>query len=189
MRKALKKGTLRLGRHNSGYLIATDRVIIWVKDEHVHPKIKAVVAELLEFLPDHKPDVLYQVRSGSEPVLVVDPASIFALVDTSFTPLEEFIVSPVSLLDRGYPTRLLQDTRSGKIRGTLQEHLDLIDRKYLDYNVEGDPTGPFANPSGSFLYYTNGTAKIGFIPHVYEVDQSKETINLLGMVDYTRDEN
>lgn len=184
MRRSLKKGSLRIGRYNSGYLIVTDKVFIWCADKEIHPKIKAIVAELLEFLPDHQPDCLYQVSVKEEPKLVEDPTKIFNCLNLQFAIQEDFTLTPVFLTERGYTTRLLQDTRNGKLRGTLSEHLDLVDRKLLDYDIEGDPAGPFSNLEKTLLFYTNGTTTLGFVPHIYESDQSKETLNLLSMVDY-----
>lgn len=186
MREAHRKGALKLGKYKGGYIFATDRVISWSREKEIDGKIMAAIVELLGFSP--LDDTLYIVKKGDDVVPLDEEGKnkVLALLDLNFTGVH-FRESPVSVIDRGYHTRLLQNPEKNNIVGTLQKHLDLLDKNRVDYNIEGDPTGPFGNPDLTHVYYTTSTTVIGFVTFHYEKKCNKDVVNMLTMVDMVHD--
>ena len=67
--------------------------------------------------------------------------------------------------------------------GVKQEYLDLITNKDLDYDIEGDPTGPEVDEATNLVHFHNGTTKLCMTGYTFSVDRSTEILDLLQLIE------
>ena len=93
-----------------------------------------------------------------------------------------YTTTTMTIYSLGERIRLLQSKDDNSLVGVHDEFLELIDLRKLDYDIEGDPTGP--SIKNGWCYFENATTKIILRTHTFRDEHIKE---LLGVLEITAD--
>lgn len=159
------KINLKVGYLQQGLVVIGGEWAVWMNYEYVPNKIKGAIVELAGGLPEK--GKLFSLSKGNpypqyENVTPV-VEELFSEIDNADNKLN---LSPI-ILDVYEPMRLLQTQDPlQNIVEIRQRYLDMVDLEELDYDVEGEPTGPCyaEDPYGKIFWY-NDIAKLYVMPY------------------------
>ena len=153
------KTSLRVGYINGDILIVGGEWSVSINYKHVPNKIKGLIVELAGGLPE-KGKLYTTCKDYPTPqyeILSPDITNLFEEMSNADNALS---ISPISLKST---VRLLQTQDPlQRIVAVKENLLSLIDLSEIDYDIEGEPTGPcYAgnDPYGSIFWY-NEIAKV-----------------------------
>jgi len=152
------KVRLRVGCIDGGILIVGNEWAVWIDYEYVPNKVKGIIVELAGGLPDKNKlfAVCKEYPNPQYEIITPDITTLFDAIDHANNSLS---ISPITLKGS---IRLLQTKDPlQNIVEVKEKLLDLIDLSELNYEVEGEPTGPCyaSDPYGS-IYWYNDTGKL-----------------------------
>lgn len=159
MKEAYKAGGIRIGNIEDGLNIFAGSWGLWIDENHIPNKVKAVVMELAGELPTE--GRVFKVSKE-------DPVPQYELIlDNRFclNSLEKASDEPVSktgvMLDLKYAEyELLQNNRTKRITLINRKLMSLIDVSEIDYNIEGEPSGPCTGLSNEMYFWKNATCTL-----------------------------
>lgn len=188
VRSAYGTGALKIGSLDEYSVIVTSLIGVAVKEKYESNKMKAIITEQVGFLP------VYDETSGGKGFIAAQKETKNRDLEKQETeiietllfperPLVGYTITPVIIKERSMNIRIIQNPSTLKCLGVRQELLDLITRKDIDYDVEGDPTGPAVNEKTGFVYFTNDTTILALPIYPINKDKNKQIIDVLNLVD------
>lgn len=159
------KTNLRIGYLQDGLVIIGGEWAVWMDYEYVPNKIKGAIVELAGGLPS-KGKLFSLSKSNPDPqyeIISPDIEELFSGIDDADNKLN---LSPI-ILDAHEPMRLMQTLDPlQRIVEVRLRYLDLVDLSELDYDIEGEPTGPcYAEDPYGKIYWYNDIAKLFVMPY------------------------
>ena len=179
---------LKVGAFEDHTVIATPNCIFVVGEDFEPNRMKAIITQHLGHLPVYDPTTVSAgfVEIGKNiPERELEPDETKNINTLAFPTRRQtgFVITPVTITERGLPVRIIQDLKTNNCRGIRQEYLDLIDNRQLNYEVEGDPVGPMVDESTNFAYFTNATTTLIIGTYLFSMDKSKEIMGLLQLTE------
>ena len=148
------KVRLRVGCIDGGILIVGNEWAVWIDYEYVPNKVKGIIVELAGGLPD-KNKLFAVCKEYPNPQYEIITPDITTLFNDMEHAVNSLSISPITLKGS---VRLLQTQDSlQNIVEVREKLLDLVDLSELDYDIEGEPTGPCyaSDPYGSIYWYND----------------------------------
>jgi hypothetical protein len=188
VKSAYTSNKLKVGVFEEHSIISTQFCIFAVTEEHEPNKMKAIITEYLGYLPvyDETSRNAGFIEAGKDNAdRYLEPEETDTLKHMIFprNQTTPYIITPVVLIERGTPVRIIQDTKSNECLGIKQEFLDLISYKELDYDIEGDPMGPDVDEKTKLAYFTNATTKLVVMTYFFSTDKTKEILDVLRLIE------
>jgi hypothetical protein len=157
------KVRLRVGYLKGGIIIVGNEWSVWIDYEYVSNKIKGLIVELAGGLPD-KNKIFSLCKSNPDPQYEIITPETDTLFDDIENANNALSISHITLKNS---IRLLQTQDPLlNIVEVKEKLLDLIDLSELDYDIEGEPTGPcYAGDPYSKMFWYNDIAKLLIMPY------------------------
>jgi hypothetical protein len=159
------KTKLGIGNIQDGIIISSGLWTIWIENEHVPNKIKAVIMELAGEMPDE--NVVFEVNKEAPEPQVTEPEIYKSVLSSVEKARHKMIVTPV-VLKQHREFRLLQNDEYNfekAIVGLPEDQYMIIDKTVVDLDVEGEPTGPCNKGNHeSPIYWHNSICTVIFMP-------------------------
>jgi len=153
--KEAYKLELIIGDVNGHTILFSKSWMVSIENDFVPNTIKALIVELTGFLP--KSDTIYKIGKSIE-----TPTNV---TDTYLNPITHFIkgadianikftITPI--VDDCYTAmRLLQNVNTSQIVTIRESQYQMIDKGCINYEIEGEPTGPCSNENTGPMYWYN----------------------------------
>jgi len=167
-------------------IITSGQWLVSIENEFVPNKIKALIMELAGFLPPA--DTVYKIGKDieAENITSTHLTTITRLIKNTELANIKFLVTPV-IDDRYAPVRLLQNTQTSQIAAIPENQYQMIDKNCIDYEIEGEPTGPCSNVNTGPLYWFNSIGLVMIA--VSNLAANNPLLKTLAAVDFSKDQN
>jgi len=148
------KVRLRVGCIDGGILIVGNEWAVWIDYEYVPNKVKGIIVELAGGLPD-KNKLFAVCKEYPNPQYEIITPDITTLFNDMEHAVNSLSISPITL--KGSSRLLQTQDPLQNIVEVREKLLDLVDLSELDYDIEGEPTGPCyaSDPYGSIYWYND----------------------------------
>lgn len=151
---------LQIGNLEGNTIISSGYWAISIDNEKVPNKIKAIIMELAGELP--RPGMLFEVnKSYPNPQILIDENTIVDILDNVKIANFKVYMTSLSVNNnmRLFQTQIVGGTM---MQGISEDYLSIIDKTAIDYEIEGEPTGPctITNHGGVYWYNSTGTVVI-----------------------------
>lgn len=154
MKKAYKD-KLIIGDIEEGLVISNAHWLLWIDNDYVSNKVKALVVEYAGLMPGYG-QVFSVSKAEPNPQFMIDVDYIINIIQGHKNAYDNYMVTPI-LLSGHKDIRLLQHNKSKEIYAIDQECLSLVDKSKIDYEIESEPLGPCSRTStGNEFYWYNG---------------------------------
>jgi hypothetical protein len=181
--KEAYKFELIIGDIDDHTIITSNKWLVSIENEFVPNKVKALIMELAGRLP--KANTVYKIGKSievPEDVTGTYLIPIRRLIENSNQANIKFAITTI-IDDRYSPVRLLQNTRNSQIVAISESQYQLIDKGCINYEIEGEPTGPCsAGNDADPIYWHNS---IGLIMLVLTSFKNTELLDALRDVDFS----
>jgi len=180
--KSAYKAKITFGNINGGLAIVSGHWGVWLENDYVPNKIKAIVMELAGELPN--PGMIFEVsKTNPDPQIVDRYAVIGDLFESVENADQKMVVTPI-VLKTHREIRLLQMNHNGKAMiGIPEEQFQIINKYMIDPDVEGEPTGPCCSTFQSPIYWHNSICTFVIMPiDIKSMDQ--DILNALADIDF-----
>lgn len=179
-KRAHSNGWLIVGQMetDSMLVVKTPQVIVGITAHNAPNKYKAMITELIGFVPKVADDYDFTRYSKKDEPTVVDLLDADTLRELLVTNKagEPYEITALSVSMGGSQYRLLQHKVTGEIKAVNEEYLALIAPEEINLEQEGQPNGP--ELINGFFSFENSTTKLIVAPRT--IDESlKEIINAL----------
>jgi hypothetical protein len=167
-------------------IITSRQWLVSIGNEFVPNKVKALIMELAGFLPPA--DTVYKIGKDIEAENITSTCltTITRLIKNAELSNIKFSVTPV-IDDRYAPVRLLQNTQTSQIAAIPENQYQMIDKNCIDYEIEGEPTGPCSNVNTGPLYWFNSIGLVMIAAS--NLAASNPLLKALTAVDFSEDQN
>lgn len=154
MKEAYKGSGIQVGNIDEGLIILGEHWGLWIDENYIPNKVKAIVMELAGVLPAQG-RILKVSKENPEPQYELILDNYFYLNE-----LEKSSKEPASktrvMLDLKYAEyELLQIDRMKRIALINRKLMSLIDTSELDLNIEGEPSGPCTGVTSNVYFWRN----------------------------------
>lgn len=148
------KTKLIIGNLSGGTLITSGYWAVWLDNEYIPNKVKAAIMELAGELPAE--GTIFEISKGMvAPQIVMDATPIRRLLSEVKEADHKLVTTPVILHNSRF-MRLLQSTCTKEMVAINEEFHLMIDKTQINYDIEGEPTGPCcSNTISSILWYNS----------------------------------
>jgi len=150
--KKAYKTRLTIGDIDNGLLIMAPRWGVWIRTEFVPNKIKAIVMELAGELPEY--GEVFEISKANPDPQIVEGQSLRSVLEAAGKADESLTVTSLVLNTLDRDVRLLQHKNS-ILTGIPEEQFQMINKYAIDYDIEGEPTGPCCIDYGGLIYWYN----------------------------------
>lgn len=178
MKQAYKNSGLTIGYLNEGIVITSGYWVVWLRDEQMPNKIKAMIVELCGFVPDQQM-MFYISKDNPNPQYKIETTDKVLDMLESYRDAENKLhITPVLLLE-GIDVRLLQ-TSTRDLVGVNEAYFGIIDPTNVDYGQESMPTGPcFKSSPNSGIYWHNENCIVILLPARIKGDNIAEALRVV----------
>lgn len=184
MSAAYKGSGIRIGHKEEGYLILGSTWGVWIDENHIPNKVKALIMELAGTLPNE--DSIFIV-SKEKPIPQYEfdfNSDNFYLNQLQSKAKVHVIVTNV-LYDNKFKTyKLLQNSKSKELSLMDLNLLNLLDLTEIDFDVENTPSGP-CTEYGSSYYWRNATCTLLLLSS--KVPENNKIIDTLSSIDFEKE--
>lgn len=179
--KEAYKTKLIIGNLSGGTLITSGYWAVWLDNEHIPNKVKAAIMELAGELPVE--GTVFEISKGMiEPQLVMDATYIKRLfIDVEEVDLK-LVVTPV-VLHNTREMRLLQSTQTKELVALNEEFYLMIDKTAINYDIEGEPTGPCCISTSSSIHWYNSICMVLIFPILMKDNAILENLRTVNFED------
>ena len=184
MKEAYRSSGLRIGNLEYGLIIFTGHWGLWIDEDHIPNKVKAIVMELAGELPEEG-KVFKVSKEEAAPQYELTLNDWFYL-----NVLEKSSKEPVSktgvMIDLKYTEcELMQVNRTKRMALINRKLMSLIDISEIDYNVEGEPAGPCTGLSNEMYFWRNATCTLLLLGT--KVPEDDTVIGTLSCIDFEKE--
>lgn len=182
--KQAYKDKLIIGDLEEGLMISNAHWLLWIDNDHVSNKVKALVVEYAGLMPGYG-QVFSVSKAEPNPQFMIDADYIIGIIQGHKNAYDNYTITPILL--SGYKDiRLLQHNTTKLIHAIDQEYLSLIDKSKIDYEIESEPVGPCSRTStGNEFYWYNGIC-IYFVLPVGLRDNDIAVGKALTIIDFSK---
>lgn len=179
-KEAYKTGGIRFGNLDDGLVIIGSSWGLWIDENYIPNKVKAIVMELAGTLPE-KNTVFTVNKDDPRPQyeLVLNDHLYINRVQQSS---KNSVISTGTFLNLKFSEyELLQIACSKKIVMVNRKLMELIDFNEIDHDIENEPAGPCTDYGGSF-FWRNATCTLMLLG--FKVPEDNPVINALERIDF-----
>lgn len=178
--KEAYKTKLVVGDLNGGTIIHSGHWLVWMDNDYIPNKIKATIMELAGELP--MVGFVFEInKSLDAPQLVLEHDPLHRLIE-SVEKADYKLIDTKLVLSKRSGIRLFQSTKTNNIVGIPEEQFQIIDKYAINYDIEGEPTGPcYTGTEHSPLYWYNSLCTVVIHPNILE---KNDLIEALEEVDF-----
>lgn len=181
MTNAYKGSGIRLGHKEEGYIIITPTWGLWLDEEYIPNKVKAIIMELAGVLPQE--DTIFIVSKEKPiPQLEFDFKDDLHINQSYRKATHPVTVTNVLLDKRHGIYHLLQINSNKEFVLMNQTYMDLIDLGEMDTDVENTPAGPCTGESGRIFYWGNAVCTLYLCG--YEITGDNPVIKALKHINF-----
>lgn len=159
MKEAYKGGGIRIGNIDGGLIVFAGYWGLWIDENYIPNKVKAIVMELSGELPgDGKVFKVSKEEAAPQYELTLnDYFYINHLQSVNKEPASKTGV----IIDLKYSEyELLQINRTKRIALINRKLMDMIDVTEINYDIEGEPSGPCTGLSSDMFFWRNATCTL-----------------------------
>ena len=156
MKKAYDTGFLHIGNKEEGLYICTGHIAVWIDNEYIPNKVKALVMEFAGTMPDT--DAVFKV-SKAEPIPQYELDQEIFYLSNMWNRYKIPCTRTKVHLDLCGLHEVFQNNGTKTLYIVPDTYLDLIDLGEIDYDYENLPTGPSTMLGGQFMW-SNATCKL-----------------------------
>lgn len=167
-------------------VISSSTWLVSIENGFVPNKVKALIMELAGCLPE--PNKVYKIdKSLDAPEDVTSQYLIpmTRLIENADKADIKFIPTPI-INDKYSPIRFLQNAKTAQIIAIPEDHYQMVDKNCINYEIEGEPTGPCSTADNKAPFYWYNS--IGIIMIVPAKFADTGILEALATVDFNENE-
>jgi len=192
VKNAYSADRLKVGAFEEHSVIVTPHCAFAVTEDHEPNKMKAIITEYLGYLPvydetSRNAGFIEAGKNNADRALEPEETETIKRLIWPKVRTKPYVITPIVIIERGTPVRIIQDVASNECLGIRQEYLDLITYKDLDYDIEGDPVGPEVDETTKLAYFNNATTILSLGLYTFSTDKAKEILDILRLLELRED--
>ncbi len=184
MKEAYRGRGIRIGNLEEGLVIIGSSWGLWIDENYIPNKVKAIVMELAGTLPAE--ESVFKVSKGEAVPQYELTLDNYYYINRMEQISKESASRTGVYLDLKYcEYELLQVNHTGKIAMISRKLTELIDPGEIDYNVENEPSGPCTGLSSGMFFWKNATCTLMLLHSA--VPEDNPVINILSKIDFEKE--
>lgn len=184
MATAYKGAGLRIGHKEEGYVIIGTTWGVWLDENYIPNKVKALIMELAGTLPNEN-TVFIVSKEKPIPQYELDFNSEYFYLNNLQSKAKLPVTVTNILFDNNYNVyNLLQINHSLQITMMNKSLLDLIDLTEIDFDLENTPSGPCTVEDSAF-YWRNATCTLLLLST--KIPENSKVIKVLSNIDFVEE--
>ena len=176
------KHEIIIGYAMAGIVIHNGMLTVWFDDTTAPKKLKAIIAEAIGKIPAPGSGLSsYSEFHENEPY-VCEMETVDRICGILLDKMEADVALKETPVRLGAHV-LLQEPETSKTISLDMTLAALLDKTKIDYNIEGDPTGPACSYTSPIVYWSTQTCTLAIHPstlseHPLEIARYLETLKL-----------
>ncbi len=184
MKEAYKGGGIRIGNLEEGLMIMGSTWGLWIDENYIPNKVKAIVMELAGTLPAEE-SVFKVSKDEAAPQYELTLDNYYYINQMELACKEPATRTGVYLDLKYCEYELLQVNHTGMIAMINRRLTELIDPGEIDHKVENEPSGPCTGLSNGMFFWKNATCTLMLL-HTAAPEDNPVT-NILSRIDFEKD--